>query len=434
MVFFFFVKRKLERIRENDVVRSYRCKVVIINIIIIITVEEVVSSSHPSITRHTHTVNEVQHSIALLNSISNIITTLFVITLFSFLLLSVFLCYHYAPQPQNKMEISGTHNGSSMMWFFKDRGFDDNSIHGIFRKCKRLESVQKERAKENWEYLRAIGIQERKIPSIVSKCPKILALDLNEKIVPMVECLRTLGTKPHEVTSAIAKFPHILSHSVEEKLCPLLAFFQALGIPEKQIGKVILINPRLISYSIETKLKEIVDFLVSLGLDKDGMIGKVIMKFPFIMGYSVNKRLRPTSEFLRSIGLSELDLQAVAMNFPAILSRDAKKALVPNYDFLKKCGFQDPQISALVVGFPPILIKSIQNSLEPRIRFLVDVMGRQVDEVIDYPCFFRHGLKRRLESRHKLLKQRNLDCSLSEMLAYNQKKFNMKFGLLELSN
>ncbi|KHN48282.1 hypothetical protein glysoja_007951 [Glycine soja] len=194
---------------------------------------------------------------------------------------------------------------------------------------------------------------------------------------------------------------------------------------------MILLNPRLISYSIETKLTEIVNFLVNLGLSKDGMIGKVIVRDPYIMGYSVDKRLRPTSDFLKSIGLSEADLQAVAVNFPGILSRDVNKLLVPNYAYLKKRGFEERQIVALVVGFPPILIKSIQNSLEPRIKFLVDVMGRQVDEVIDYPCFFRHGLKRRIEPRYKLLKERSLNCSLSEMLDCNRKKFFMKFGLLE---
>jgi mTERF domain-containing protein len=329
------------------------------------------------------------------------------------------------------MEISSGNNSSNMMWFFKDRGFDDTIIKAMFKKCKRLETAQRERADENWEYLKTIGILERKLPSIVSKCPKILVLGLNEKILPMVECLNTLATKPNEVASAIAKFPHILSYSVEEKLCPLLAFFQALGVPEKQIGKILLLNPRLISYSIETKMGEIVKFLSSIGLDKDGMIGKIMVKDPFIMGYSVDKRLRPTSEFLKSIGLNEQDLQVIALNFPSILSRDVNKVLVHNYDYLKSRGFQGRQIVDLVVGFPPVLIKSVRNSLEPRIKFLVDVMGREVDEIIDYPCFFRHGLKKKLVSRHKLLQKRNLNCSLSEMLDCNEKKFHLKFGLLE---
>ncbi|KAJ6739539.1 CGI-12 PROTEIN-RELATED [Salix koriyanagi] len=224
------------------------------------------------------------------------------------------------------MEITTSQNGnSSLLWFFRDRGFDDNAIHEMFRKCKRLQGTQRDRASENWAYLKTVGIHERKIPSIISKCPKILTLDLNEKLIPMVECLTTLGSKPHEVASAITKFPHILSHSVEEKLCPLLAFFQALGVPEKQLGRILLLNPRLVSYSIDSKLTEFVDFLASLGLTKDGMIGKVLVKHPFIMGYGVEKRLRPTSEFLKSVGLTELDLRTVVLNFPEVLCRDVDK-------------------------------------------------------------------------------------------------------------
>lgn len=327
------------------------------------------------------------------------------------------------------MEISTSQNGNSIIWFLKDRGFNDRTIHDMFKRCKRLQGVEKDRAADNWAYLKSIGILERKLPNVVSKCPKILTLGLNEKLVPMVECLATLGTKPYEVASAITRFPPILSHSVEEKLCPLLAFFQALGVPEKQLGRMILLNPRLISYSIESKLTETVDFLASLGLAREGMIGKVLVKHPFIMGYSVDNRLRPTSEFLKSVGLKELDLQVVAVKFPEVLCRDVNKILRPNFTFLKRCGFADGQIAALVAAYPPILIKSIKNSLEPRIKFLVEVMGRQIDEVADYPDFFRHGLKKRLELRHRLLKQRNIYCSLSEMLDCNAKKFLIKFGL-----
>ena len=113
-----------------------------------------------------------------------------------------------------EMEVASSQNGSTIMWFFRDKGFDDKSINEMLKKCKRLQGVQKERASENWAYLKSIGIQERKLPSVVSRCPKILTLGLNEKLVPMVECLATLGTKHLEVASAIARFPPIVSHSV----------------------------------------------------------------------------------------------------------------------------------------------------------------------------------------------------------------------------
>lgn len=61
------------------------------------------------------------------------------------------------------MEISASRNGNCMLWFFRDKGFDDRSIDKMFRKCRRLEDMQKERASENWEYLERIGIQKRKL-------------------------------------------------------------------------------------------------------------------------------------------------------------------------------------------------------------------------------------------------------------------------------
>ncbi|GMH13484.1 hypothetical protein Nepgr_015325 [Nepenthes gracilis] len=328
------------------------------------------------------------------------------------------------------MEISSSQNGS-ILWFFKDKGFNDSSIQEMLRRCKRLEGMQKERATENWDFLRGIGIQERKLPSIVIKCPKILTFGVEERLEPMVQFLNTLATKPSDVAGAVIKFPYIFSHSVEEKLCPLLAFFEALGIPEKQLGKMILLNPRIISYSIELKLIKFIDFLAELDLTGGGVIGKILMKNPFIMGYSVDKRLQPTVEFLKSVGLTKLDLQRVAVNYPEVLCRDVKKTLEPNFSYLKSCGFDDRQIATLVTGYPPVLIKSIKNSLEPKIKFLVEVMGRRIEEVVDYPEFFRYGLKRTLEFRQKVLTKRNIECSLHEMLSSNQKKFSLKFGLIK---
>ena len=191
---------------------------------------------------------------------------------------------------------------------------------------------------------------------------------------------------------------------------------------------MVLVNPRIISYSVEPKLTQFVDFLTKLGLNEEGMIGKILVKNPFLMGYNVEKRLQPTTEFLKKIGLSKTDLQKVAVNYPEVLCRDVNKVLKPNFDYLRTYGFGDRQIAALVSGYPPVLIKSIKNSLEPKLKFLVQVMGKSIQDVVDYPDFFRHGLKKSLELRQKVLSQRNIDCSLNEMLYYNRKKFCLKYG------
>lgn len=330
------------------------------------------------------------------------------------------------------MASGGSSNAGSLTQWLREKGFDEEAIGRMSRRCKNLHGLDAGEASGVWDYLlNVVKIERRKLRYVVTKCPKVLTLSVDDKLVPTVQCLTTLQAKPGEVAQAIVKFPQILFHSVEEKLCPLLAFFQTLGISEKQLAKLLMVNPRLISYSIEAKFSQTVDFLIGLGIDKEGMIGKIMAKEPYIMGYSVDKRLRPTAEFLKSaVGLEGSNLQRVIMSFPDILSRDVDKILRPNLAFLRSCGFSKDQVMALVAGYPPVLIKSVKHCLEPRMKFLVEEMGRDMGEVVDYPQFFRHGLKRSLEYRHKVLKQMNSRCSLSEMLDCNQKKFAMKFGLL----
>jgi len=327
---------------------------------------------------------------------------------------------------------SSVRGSKSLAQWLRENGFDEETVARMSRRCKNLHSLDAGEASGVWDYLlTSVKIERRRLRHVVAKCPKVLTLPVDGKLVPTVQCLATLQAKPGEVAQAIAKFPQILFHSVEEKLCPLLAFFQTLGVSEKQLAKLLMVNPRLISYSIEAKFSQTVDFLVGLGIDKEGMIGKILTKEPYIMGYSVDKRLRPTAEFLKSgVGLQGSDLKRVIMSFPDILSRDVDKILRPNLAFLQSCGFSKGQVMALVAGYPPVLIKSVKHCLEPRIKFLVDEMGRDMGEVVDYPQFFRHGLKRSLEYRHKVLKQNKSSCSLSEMLDCNQKKFAMKFGLV----
>lgn len=327
----------------------------------------------------------------------------------------------------------GNQNSGGISGFLKQKGFDEESTEKMLMKCRRLNNVNPDVAGENWTYLgTTVGIPKRKLPHMIQKCPKLLTLSLYEKLIPMVQCLSTLGTRSGEVTQAIIRFPHILSHSVEEKLCPLLAFFQAIGVPEKQVGKLILTNPRLVSYSIDTKLAVVVRFLGDgLGLrDEEGTVGKVVAKNPFLMGYSVARRLQPTAEYLKSVvGLNATDLRKVVLNHPEVLCRDVEKVLGPNVEFLRESGFGRAEMATVVAGYPPVLIKSVRNSLEPRMRFLVEVMERGVDEVVAYPEFFKHGLKKRLEVRHRALKDRNVVCSLSDMLDCNHGRFILKFAV-----
>ncbi|KAJ8461252.1 hypothetical protein OPV22_034178 [Ensete ventricosum] len=184
----------------------------------------------------------------------------------------------------------------STVEFFKEKGLDDESINRMRRRYNRLENTGRGRASESWDSLGSFGIQKRRLPYVVSKCPQD---------------------------------PHNGLKSEACSYCPC------------------------------------------------------------------GREALPITSFLpdaRNIGETT-----------------------------------GKQIAALVAGYPPVLIKSVNKSLEPKIRFLVEDTGREINEIAEYPEFFRHGIKKSLE--HKPLAQMNVPCRLSEMLSCNHQKFIAKYGL-----
>ncbi|GLJ11030.1 hypothetical protein SUGI_0140820 [Cryptomeria japonica] len=148
------------------------------------------------------------------------------------------------------------------------------------------------------------------------------------------------------------------------------------------------------------------------------------------MGYSVEGRLKPTVGFLRKLGFNKEDLRGIAVHFPEEMCRDVEKALKPNMEFLMMSGFNNAQICRVISGFPLVLTKSIKSSLQPKISYLGE-MRRKIEEVAEYPDFFRYGLKKRIEFRDKQLKQKNIQCSLADILSCSQNNFFIKFGIQE---
>ncbi|CAM6083551.1 unnamed protein product [Calypogeia fissa] len=331
-------------------------------------------------------------------------------------------------------KVSHDFGGGSLVSFLKEKGLEDESIEHMRKKCMRLEAATSmERVRGNWEFLeREVSVPARKMPVVVHRCPQLLVMGVNERLLPVLSCLRALGLLDKELGDLIVRFPQVLTHSVEEKLCPILAFLQGVGVKEVNLPRIIVRCPRLLSYSIERKLAPTVDFLASLGLGEKEM-GRVLAQSPHILGYSVETRLRPTVEYLRGIGLSAEQLRNVAAFFPHILCREAGKVLRPAEEYLRSIGFNAQEISALIGGFPPILIKSIRTSLEPKVQFLVKEMGLQKVELVNFPAYFGYSLHRTIQIRFRKMRARGVQISLSEMLACNKKQFAFRIGLGDVS-
>ncbi len=81
----------------------------------------------------------------------------------------------------------------------------------------------------------------------------------------------------------------------------------------------------------------------------------------------------------------------------------------------------------MVGRFPPILGYTIDAVLKPKLDFLVEKMGRSVDEVVAYPRFFSYSLEKKIAPRARVIANRGISCDLQSMLAKNNDQFAYEF-------
>lgn len=90
-------------------------------------------------------------------------------------------------------------------------------------------------------------------------------------------------------------------------------------------------------------------------------------------------------------------------------------------------GLSKREIVFMVRRFSPLLGYSVNEVLRPKYEFLVNIMEKPVKEVVDYPRYFSYSLEKKIKPRFWVLKGRNVECSLKDMLGKNDEEFAAKF-------
>lgn len=106
---------------------------------------------------------------------------------------------------------------------------------------------------------------------------------------------------------------------------------------------------------------------------------------------------------------------------------DPDITLLPRIRYLKQRGLSERQIAFMVGRFSPLLGYSIEEVLKPKLDFLVNIMEKPIKEVVDYPRYFSYSLEKKITPRFRVLKGRNVECSLKDMLGKNDEEFAVEF-------
>ncbi|XP_043711215.1 transcription termination factor MTERF6, chloroplastic/mitochondrial isoform X3 [Telopea speciosissima] len=305
------------------------------------------------------------------------------------------------------------------MFFF---GSDDEDFIGknARRMMMHLSITTDEDIQQTLSFFEKVGVANKDIGRMLLKYPWILSTSVLENLEEILSYLDMEKVPKAHVETAIKSWPHLLGCSTS-KIKYMVEQFEGLGIKNKKLGQVIASSPQLLLRKPHEFL-EMVLFMEELGLDAE-TIGRIMSRCPEIFASSIERTLRRKVKFLADIGISRDHLPRVIRKYPELLVSDIDSALLPRIRYLMRSGLSKREVASMVRRFSPLLGYSIEEVLRPKLEFLVNTMEKPVRDVVEYPRYFSYSLDKKIKPRFWVLKGRNVDCSLKDMLGKNDEDF-----------
>ncbi|XP_027361774.1 transcription termination factor MTERF8, chloroplastic [Abrus precatorius] len=260
--------------------------------------------------------------------------------------------------------------------------------------------------------------------SLILKRPAVLNFDLESQLVPRVNVLTELsGGDDDSVGKVLLRFPAFLNYSVEhvEEHVEFLRSFVDLG--DQEIFRIILGFPAIVTASRERKLRPRIQFLKDCGLDS-GDIFKFLIKAPLFLSHSFYGNIVHKLVLLVKIGYRyrTRDL-AMAM----------RSATRTNCENLRKViglflsyGLTCEDIVAMAKKHPQILQYN-NASLEKKMKYLIEEMERDIEELLVFPAFLGYKFDDRIKHRFEVKKStRGGGMSINKLLTVSNERFTGK--------
>ncbi|GKV26772.1 hypothetical protein SLEP1_g36007 [Rubroshorea leprosula] len=272
--------------------------------------------------------------------------------------------------------------------------------------------------------LNKVGAVHDNVGKMLLKYPWILSTSIQENYEQILSLFSAEKVPKMSVDQAIQSWPHLLGCST----CKLklgVDLFYELGVKDKKLGRVIAKSPQLLLREPQELLRVIL-FLEDLGFDRV-TVGKILCRCPELFATNIEKTLKSKVEFLTEFGISKDHLSRVIKKYPELLVSDVDRAMLPRIRYLMEIGISKRDVVFMVRRFSPLLGYSIEGVLRPKYEFLVYTMEKPVRDLVEYPRYFSYSLEKRIKPRFWVLKGRNIECSLKEMLAKNDEGFAAQF-------
>lgn len=259
---------------------------------------------------------------------------------------------------------------------------------------------------------------------LILKRPKILNFDLESQLIPRVEFLRKLGEGDKDaVATILRKLPAVLNYSAKhmEDHAEFLRSFA--GLNDQEIFKIVVVYPNVFSASRVRKLFPRIEFLKRCGLNSEEIF-KFLIKAPLFISLSYEENIAFKLVLLVKIGYryrtKDLAMAMGSVTRTSCLNMQKVVGLFLTY------GFSCEDIFSMSKKHPQILQYN-HSSLEKKMEYLIEEMGREIEELLAFPAFlgyqFDDRIKARYESRRKIVGD---GMSLNKLLTISSERFSRR--------
>ncbi|KAK4427019.1 Transcription termination factor MT, chloroplastic [Sesamum alatum] len=316
-------------------------------------------------------------------------------------------------------------------------GSEHTSLRHVIESFPRLLFLPlQSRVKPIVKFLENIGVPKGCVRNILLLYPPVLSYDIEKDIKPRLRSYEKIGAKDNDLGKMLVKYPWILSASILENFEKVIDFFDEEKVPKISSSRAIKNWPHILGCSVN-KLKLIVEQFSEIGITNK-KLGHVIATSPQLLlrkpqefvqffAASIDKTLEKKLEFLSNVGIPKTHLPRVIRKYPELFVCDVDRALLPRMRYLMRIGLSKKDIGSMVCRFSPILGYSIEEVFRPKLEFLVYTMKRPVRDVVDYPRYFSYSLEKKIKPRYWVLKGRNVEFTLKEMLGKNDEEFAAEY-------
>nr|XP_029116306.1 transcription termination factor MTERF2, chloroplastic isoform X2 [Elaeis guineensis] len=221
-------------------------------------------------------------------------------------------------------------------------------------------------------YLERNGVRRDWMGFVVTRCPQVLALSM-EELECRVKFYLDMGMNGNDFGTMVFDYPRVLGFYSLEDMNSKVQYLKEFGLSTEDVGRLLAFKPQLMGCSIEERWKPLVKYLYYLGVRRDGMRRMLMIK-PMIFCVDLETTIAPKVRFLQDIGIKSEAIGGVLVKFPPILTYSLYKKIRPVVIFLMtKAGVTQKDIGKVIALDPQLVGCHIIQKLEINVKYFLSL-------------------------------------------------------------